>query len=149
MFYFLNSNVKFLRKQANMTQPELAEKLNVSKSTISNFESGQINTSIEILDKLHQIFNISLEELIYKDFSKNLRTNVSLYLLNNLKYLTKTTEVNQNQLASELGTSVQSINRMLENTNLDPKTSTLIKISKIYNISIDDLIFKDLQANQD
>lgn len=27
MFYFLNSNVKFLRKQANMTQPELDEKL--------------------------------------------------------------------------------------------------------------------------
>lgn len=71
-----------------------------------------------------------------------------LFFVKNLIYLTKNTEVNQNQLASKLGISRQSINNMLRNKNLDPKASTLIKISKIYNISIDDLIFKNLE-NQD
>lgn len=71
MFYFLNSNVKFLRKQANMTQPELAEKLNVVKSTVANFESGQFTVSLQILDKLHKIFNVSLDDLIYKDLQSN------------------------------------------------------------------------------
>ena len=71
-----------------------------------------------------------------------------MFFVKNLIYLTKNTEVNQNQLASKLGISRQSINNMLRNKNLDPKASTLIKISKIYNISIDDLIFKNLE-NQD
>ena len=71
LFYFLNSNVKFLRKQANMTQPELAEKLNVVKSTVANFESGQFTVSLQVLDKLHKIFNVSLDDLIYKDLQAN------------------------------------------------------------------------------
>lgn len=71
-----------------------------------------------------------------------------MFFVKNLIYLTKNTEVNQNQLASKLGISRQSINNMLRNKNLDPKASTLIKISKIYNTSIDDLIFKNLE-NQD
>ena len=70
MFYFLNQNVKFLRKSKNMTQAELADELNITKSTLANFEGGQAKTSIEVLDKLHDIFNISLDDLVYKDLSK-------------------------------------------------------------------------------
>lgn len=70
MFFNLNTNVKILRKKANMTQPYLAKVLNISKSTLANFESGQVNTSLEVLDKLHNIFEISLDDLVYKDLSK-------------------------------------------------------------------------------
>lgn len=70
MFYFLNQNVKFLRKSKNMTQAELAEELKISKNALANFEGGQYNTSIEVLDKLHDIFNVSLDDLVYKDLSK-------------------------------------------------------------------------------
>lgn len=69
MFYYLNKNVKYLRKKTNMTQPYLAKILNVSKSSLANFESGQVNTSLEVLDKLHNIFEISLDDLVYKDLS--------------------------------------------------------------------------------
>ncbi len=71
MFFYLNTNVKHLRKKANMTQPYLAQKLGVGKSTLANFESGQINTSLEVLDKLHTIFNISLDDLVYTDLSSS------------------------------------------------------------------------------
>lgn len=54
-----------------MTQPELAEKLNVVKSTVANFESGQFTVSLQVLDKLHKIFNVSLDDLIYKDLQAN------------------------------------------------------------------------------
>lgn len=71
MFFYLNTNVKYLRKKANMTQPYLAQRLGVGKSTLANFESGQINTSLEVLDKLHTLFNISLDDLVYKDLSSS------------------------------------------------------------------------------
>lgn len=70
MFYYLNTNVKFLRKKMEMTQPELAKYLNINTRSLSNFEGGSVNTSLEVLDKLHQLFNISLDDLVYKDLSK-------------------------------------------------------------------------------
>lgn len=69
LFYNLNSNVKFLRKNHKMTQPELAKKLDISTMSLSNFEGGSVNTSLEVLDKLHALFNISLDDLVYKDLS--------------------------------------------------------------------------------
>ena len=53
-----------------MTQPELAKKLNVSTSTVAHFECGCFKSSLEILDKLREVFNIPLDDLIYKDLSK-------------------------------------------------------------------------------
>ncbi len=71
LFYNLNSNVKFLRKYHKMSQPELAKKLKISTMSLSNFEGGSVNTSLEILDKLHTLFNISLDDLVYKDLSSS------------------------------------------------------------------------------
>lgn len=69
MFYFLNNNIKYLRKKHGLSQPELASLLSVSKSTVANIESDFQNTSLEILDKLHNIFKISLDDLVYKDLT--------------------------------------------------------------------------------
>ena len=63
------------------------------------------------------------------------------FFTNNLKHLTKT-RINQNQLAEKLGITRQAITTMLKTE--DPKASTLIKLSEIYNVSIDDLLKKDL-----
>ena len=71
MFYFLNKNVKILRNSRGFTQEQLAKMLSISKNALANFEGGQRNTSIEVLDKLHNIFSISLDDLIYKDLSEN------------------------------------------------------------------------------
>lgn len=65
-----------------------------------------------------------------------------MFFKENLRYLTSHTNINQNQLAQRLGVSRQSITSLL-NTD-DPKASTLQKICEIYNISIDDILNKDL-----
>ena len=65
-----------------------------------------------------------------------------MFFKENLKYLTKNTEINQNKLASILGISRQSITSLLNTDN--QRANTLLKISQIYNVSIDDLLKKDL-----
>ena len=65
-----------------------------------------------------------------------------MFFKENIKYLTKNTEINQNKLASILGISRQSITSLLNTDN--PRANTLLKISQIYNVSIDDLLKKDL-----
>lgn len=70
IFYFFNSNVRFLRKKNNMTIPQLAKSLGVSKSTIDAIECGATKSSLDVIDKIHKLFDISIDDLIYKDLSK-------------------------------------------------------------------------------
>ena len=57
-------NIKFYRKQMQMTQEELATKLCGKKSLISNYENGYSTPDILTLCKLADIFDITLDELV-------------------------------------------------------------------------------------
>ena len=57
-------NIKFYRKQAKLTQSELAEKLCGKKSLISNYENGYSTPDIYTLCRLAIIFDITLDELV-------------------------------------------------------------------------------------
>jgi len=60
-------NIKFYRKQMNMTQGELAEKLCGKKSLVSNYENGYSTPDIYTLCKLAEIFDITLDELVERE----------------------------------------------------------------------------------
>ncbi len=60
----LAENIRFYRKQAGMTQGELAEKLNGKKSLISNYENGYSTPDIYMLCRLAKIFEVTLDELV-------------------------------------------------------------------------------------
>ncbi|QBO36141.1 XRE family transcriptional regulator [Periweissella cryptocerci] len=57
-------NIKRLRQGANMSQTELAEKLNLARSAISHYESGVRTPSIDILIEMADFFEITVDELI-------------------------------------------------------------------------------------
>ena len=56
-----------LRKSAKMSQEQLAEKLNVTRQTISNWELGQTLPDIAQAKEIARIFSISLDELTDND----------------------------------------------------------------------------------
>lgn len=58
-----------LRKVNNMTQSELAEKLNYSDKAISKWEHGESLPSIEVLYNIAQMYNVSLDYLTKEDYS--------------------------------------------------------------------------------
>ena len=68
-----------------------------------------------------------------------------MFFHKNLNYLTKNTPINQNQLATKMNINRQNITKWLDKS--EPGYSKLIEISKIYNISIDDLLTKDLEES--
>ena len=53
--------LKQLRLKRNMTQDELAAKLNISKRTLLRYESGISEPTIGILISLSLIFNVSID----------------------------------------------------------------------------------------
>ena len=56
--------ISLLRKDNNMTQKELADKLNVTDRAISNWENGRRMPDIVFFKPLCEIFNITLNELL-------------------------------------------------------------------------------------
>ena len=61
-----------LRKKYNMTQKELAEKLNVSDKAVSRWETGKNYPDIETLKKLSEIFDTTIDDLLQgTDIEKN------------------------------------------------------------------------------
>ena len=61
----VSSSIKKLREERGMTQDELAEKLNVTRQAVSNWETGKTQPDIETLTRLAEIFDVSVERIIY------------------------------------------------------------------------------------
>lgn len=59
-----NEKLQKLRKEESLTQEELAEKLFVSRTAISKWESGRGYPSIDSLKVIAKHFNITIDELI-------------------------------------------------------------------------------------
>ena len=53
-----------LRKEKNMTQEQLGEKLGVTNKTVSRWENGNYMPNIEMLSLLSQEFGVSINELV-------------------------------------------------------------------------------------
>jgi len=53
-----------LRKNADMTQAEVADKLNVTRQAISRYEHGECFPDVSILVQIADIFHVTLDELI-------------------------------------------------------------------------------------
>ena len=53
-----------LRKEADMTQNEVADRLNLSRQAISKYERGESFPDISILVMIAELFNVTLDELI-------------------------------------------------------------------------------------
>lgn len=57
-----------LRRREGMTQEALGEKLGVTNKTVSRWENGNYMPDIEMLQKLGQLFNVSINELLEGQF---------------------------------------------------------------------------------
>jgi len=77
-----------LRKDKNLTQFELAEKLGITDKAISKWETGRSMPDISLLKELCTILDISISELLSGE--RNAKNNSEEIILNSL-------EVNQKQ----------------------------------------------------
>ena len=59
-----NEKLQQLRKQNEMTQEQLAEKLFVSRTAVSKWESGKGYPNIESLKSISKLFSVSIDDLL-------------------------------------------------------------------------------------
>ena len=68
----LQNHIKALRQKHDLTQDELAEKLEVSRQTIISLEKERYNPSLILAYKIAKLFELQIEEVfIFKEAEKN------------------------------------------------------------------------------
>lgn len=73
----LGNKILELRKKNGFSQEELAEKLEVTRQTISKWELGETSPDIVQAQKLSKIFKVSLDELVDNDIKDILAERIS------------------------------------------------------------------------
>ena len=66
----IGQNLARLRKMANMTQLDLAEKLNYSDKSISKWEQGNGIPDIHILVRIAELFDVTVDDLVKEHAEK-------------------------------------------------------------------------------
>lgn len=64
--------VKNLRLSLGLNQIEFGEKLNVTKQSVSNWENGNIQPSIDMLIKISMVFSVETDYLLGLDNNRKL-----------------------------------------------------------------------------
>ena len=78
----LGKTIQTLRKEKNLTQNELAEKLFVSYQAISQWENGNTNPDIAIIPNIADVFGITIDELFGRPKKESIKEECSCEKIN-------------------------------------------------------------------
>ncbi len=82
----LGNQIHELRKKYNLSQEQLAEKVGVSRQTISKWELGETAPDIKQAQTLSQIFNVALNELLGNAAKETVNTTQDSKKRNNVPW---------------------------------------------------------------
>ncbi len=68
-------NLELYRKKANLSQLELAKKLNYSNKNISKWENAETTPSIFVLNEIAKLYNIKVDDLLNENFIEKQNNN--------------------------------------------------------------------------
>ena len=61
----IGKNIRIMRIQQNITQDDLAERLFVSRQTVSNYETGRTRPDIDMLMRISEVLEVDVQSLLY------------------------------------------------------------------------------------
>lgn len=67
----LSENLKLLREKNKLTQQVVAEHLKITKPAYSKLETGSTEPTIKLLMKIADLYNVSMDELVGRQFTPN------------------------------------------------------------------------------
>ena len=64
-YYKIGQRIRKYRKALNMSQEELAEKVEISVTHMSHIETGNTKLSLPVIVKLAEVLSVKIDDLIY------------------------------------------------------------------------------------
>lgn len=136
---YFAQNLKFLREKIGESLVGVARRFKVSYMTISRYENGECQPSLEMLINLADFYNISVDDLLKKD----LRPALPLYI-SNIKYIRELYGITQEDMANYLGFSGKSSISLIESGKTEISVDNLIKLADYFGLTLDQLVKQDL-----
>lgn len=81
-----NERIKHFRKQADLSQIYVAEKIGVAKSTYSLYESGKRQPDVEKIKLISEVLKVSADDLLGINFKKELNESEE-YIIKKFNFL--------------------------------------------------------------
>lgn len=82
----LGKRIKQLRNEQGITQDQLADYINVSRQSVWGYENGGVEPSLNVLIKIADVFNVSLDYLLCRT---NEKYNLNLEKFENKDFILK------------------------------------------------------------
>ncbi len=140
----IETRLKDLRLEKNITQKELAEKLNINRVQYNQYENNYCNIPIKNLILISSFYNVSIDYILGFTNEANYKNTFKVDKIEagkRLKEFRKENKLTQVKLASLLNTTFSTIAFYEKGRNLIA-TPFLYEICKKYNISADYLLGK-------
>ena len=140
--FHIGEKITNLRKEKNMTQEELSNLLNVSRQTVSKWESEKIYPDVNNLILISNLFSCSIDYLIIENKNEKCINELDeehLTFGERIIKLRKINHITQEQLADHLGVSRQALFKWESNKSY-PEIDKLIGLSKVFDCSVDYLL---------
>ena len=132
--------LKNLRENNDLTQRQIALKLNVSKSTYNRWETGETFIPLKHLNNLCNFYNLSMDYIVNLSNNKNydnVKNEINKKIIGKrIFYLRKKFNLSQNDLAKLLNTSHSTISAY-ENGKTLILTGFAYSIATKFNVSLD------------
>lgn len=140
----LSNNLKNIRKENNLSQEQLAEKLGVSRQAVSKWESGQSYPEMDKVLLICKLFNYNIDELMNENVkevneTKQSKVNINKYIEDFFNFITKTV----NMLSAM--TFKQKIKCLTEQIMVGLFLAIIFAIIGGIGVSILELMFKGLK----
>ena len=104
-----NNKLYELRKQKGFSQEELANRLNVSRQTISKWEVGESTPDMENLVAISELFEISLDELVLNKVPEEADTSAQVVKSEFYSDIKENVLTDENRKKAKKGLKIASI----------------------------------------
>ena len=139
------SNIRKLRKEFNVSQPQLAKEIGYGHSTISDWETGTRTPCADAIIILSRYFQVSTDYILkmnddntmlhrYDDFDVDIST-----FNKRLKELRLQNKLSQDRLADETGLSQSALSNW-EIGKGSPTSTAIIALARYFGVTTDYLL---------
>ena len=139
---YLAQNLKYLREQKGLNQADLAKILGVKQPTVGNWEVGKREPDIDMLIRLAEYFDVTLDDIVLKD----LRPPASRYA-ENILYLRKRHGLSQMDIGQLLKVTQKCVSKY-EKGESAVDVEKLMKLADFFGVTLDQLVKQDLSKEQ-
>jgi repressor LexA len=146
VIYKMDYKIKDLRKQKNKTQQQMADILQITQKTYYNYESGTTEAPHEILQKIADYFDVSVDYLLGREIAPNTFDTACVYSVSfrdTIKILRNKKNLTHKGLADLVKVDVANVIEWEETGRL-PNRDTRLKLCEVFNIKQGELLIPEL-----